>query len=72
MRTSSILINAVVILGMAMATTAFVVPNVHSSSSSSLVTMYGYVPSGLTAEQWKQIKEKEAAKKANLGKVGPR
>jgi hypothetical protein len=38
----------------------------------SLVTMYGYVPDGLTAEQWKKIKEKEAQQKANLGKLGPR
>jgi hypothetical protein len=42
------------------------------NQQQSLVTMYGYVPDGLTAEQWKQIKAKEAQKKANLGKVGPR
>jgi muconolactone delta-isomerase len=36
------------------------------------MTMYGYVPDGLTAEEWKKIKAKEAEKKANLGKVGPR
>ena len=33
---------------------------------------YGYVPDGLTAEQYKKIKEKETAKAANLGKLGPR
>jgi urocanate hydratase len=42
------------------------------NQQQSLVTMYGYVPDGLTAEQWKKIKAKEAEKKANLGKVGPR
>ena len=43
-----------------------------AQQQQSIVTMYGYVPDGLTAEQWKQIKAKEAEKKANLGKVGPR
>ena len=38
----------------------------------SLVTLHAYVPDGLTADQWKNIKAKEAEKKANLGKVGPR
>jgi Na+-translocating ferredoxin:NAD+ oxidoreductase RnfG subunit len=42
------------------------------NQQQSLVTMYGYVPDGLTAEQWKKIKAQEAEKKANLGKVGPR
>jgi hypothetical protein len=45
---------------------------VPQQQQQSLVTMYGYVPDGLTAEQWKKIKEKEAQQKANLGKLGPR
>ena len=42
------------------------------NQQQSLITMHGYVPDGLTAEQWKKLKAKEAEKKANLGKVGPR
>lgn len=49
-----------------------VAPTTTIMTQQSLVTMYGYVPDGLTAEQWKKIKAKEAEKKANLGKVGPR
>jgi hypothetical protein len=43
-----------------------------SSTRPSLTVTYGYVPDGLTAEQYKKIKAQEAAKAANLGKVGPR
>lgn len=43
-----------------------------TAARPSLTVIYGYVPDGLTAEQYKKIKEKEAAKAANLGKVGPR
>jgi hypothetical protein len=38
----------------------------------SLTRSYAYVPDGLTAEQYKKIKEKERQKTQNLGKVGPR
>merc|ERR1712232_971676 len=39
----------------------------------SLVTMFGYVPDGFTAESYKKFKENEAKKKkANLGKMGPK
>jgi hypothetical protein len=42
------------------------------SARSTLTVTYGYVPSGLSAEEWKKIKEKEAQKAKNLGKLGPR
>jgi len=32
----------------------------------------GYVPDGLSAEQWKKMQEAEKAKMKNLGRVGPR
>jgi len=38
----------------------------------SLTRSYGYVPDGLTAEQYIKIKAKEAEKTKNLGKLGPR
>ena len=36
--------------------------------------LYGYVPSGFTAESYKKFKEEEAKKaaKKNLGQLGPR
>lgn len=37
--------------------------------STARVTM-GYVPDGMTAEEYQQIKAKEAAKKKNLGAAG--
>lgn len=43
-----------------------------STTRQTLTVSYGYVPDGLTAEQYKKIKEKETAAAKNLGKVGPR
>ena len=43
-----------------------------SVERQSLTRSYAYVPDGLTAEQYKQIKEKERLKAQNLGKLGPR
>jgi len=37
---------------------------------SSALSM-GYVPDGLTPEQWQAIKQKEQAQRDDLGKVGP-
>ena len=41
------------------------------STRLSRTVFYGYVPAGLTAEQYKKIKDKDKAK-GNLGKMGPR
>lgn len=66
-------ISSLILLVSSLTADAFVASSTLSvSSQSSLVTLYGYIPDGLTAEQWKKIKEKEAQKKANLGKLGPR
>jgi hypothetical protein len=45
-----------------------------STSRSSNLVAYGYVPAGFTPEQYKKFKADEAKKKAksNLGGVGPR
>lgn len=44
-----------------------------SSSSSTTTTLYEYIPSGFTKQSWAEFKKKEAAaKKANLGRVGPK
>ena len=43
-----------------------------TSSVRPSTQLNGYVPDGLTAEQWKKIKAKEQEKKKNLGKLGPR
>ena len=43
-----------------------------SVERQSLTRSYGYVPDGLTAEQYKKIKEKERQQAKNLGKLGPR
>ena len=42
--------------------------------NSGVMPVYGYVPSGMTEGQWKQIQKKELdeRKKLNLGGVGPR
>ena len=45
-----------------------------SSSRQSSTDLYGYVPSGMSPEQWKKFQEKEAKKKQkkNLGALGPK
>lgn len=52
-------------------TDAFHSPQRPASLSTAL---YGYVPSGFTAESYKKFKEEEAKKaaKKNLGQLGPR
>jgi hypothetical protein len=52
---------------------AFTQQSLSTSRSSNLVA-YGYVPAGFTPEQYKKFKADEAKKKAksNLGGVGPR
>jgi hypothetical protein len=66
-------ISALILFVSSLIADAFMAPSPLSvSSQPSLVTLYGYVPDGLTADQWKKIKEKETQKKANLGKLGPR
>ena len=44
------------------------------SSVRESTSLYGYVPSGFTPEQYKKFKEAEAKKKAkkNLGRMGPK
>jgi muconolactone delta-isomerase len=71
----STIVVTMAIMSMDMMVHAFVVVSPTTTplqQHKSLVTLHAYVPDGLTAEQWKQIKAKEAEKKANLGKVGPR
>ena len=41
--------------------------NVRSNTALSME----YIPSGLSAAEWKRIKEEERKKKENLGKMGP-
>ena len=50
---------------------AFYSPHLSALLSTAL---YGYVPSGFTAESYKKFKEEEAKKaaKKNLGQLGPR
>eukprot|EP00980_Cylindrotheca_fusiformis_P014916 scaffold4070_cov104-Cylindrotheca_fusiformis.AAC.3 len=45
-----------------------------SSSLRTSTSLYGYVPSGFTPEQYKKFKEEEAKKKQqkNLGRMGPK
>jgi hypothetical protein len=52
-------------------TDAFFSPQYPTSVSTAL---FGYVPSGFTAESYKKFKEEEAKKtaKKNLGQLGPR
>jgi len=40
--------------------------------SANVGLRMGYVPDGLTPEQWKKIQDEEKAKQKNLGRVGPR
>lgn len=42
------------------------------ASRQGLTVSYAYVPSGLTADEYKKIKDKEKQKAQNLGKMGPR
>ena len=48
-------------------------PSVSSESRLASTRVYGYIPSGFTAETWKKQQEKEAAQKKakNLGRLGP-
>jgi hypothetical protein len=52
---------------------SFMAQSLSTTRSSQLVS-YGYVPSGFTPEQYKKLKEDDAKKaaKSNLGGVGPR
>lgn len=43
-----------------------------TSFSRPSTRLHGYVPDGLSAEQWKKIQAKEREKTKNLGKLGPR
>jgi hypothetical protein len=63
---------AVTLLATVAAVGAFTASTLPSSRSASLTVTYGYVPSGLSADEWKKIKEKETQKTKNLGKLGPR
>jgi len=48
-------------------------PALHTSCSLPNLRMaVGYVPDGLTLDQWKQIQAKEQAKQKNLGRIGPK
>jgi hypothetical protein len=42
------------------------------SAAASSSALFGYVPDGLTKEQWEKMKKKEQEAKKNLGRVGPR
>jgi hypothetical protein len=44
------------------------------AKARSETSLFGYIPSGFTAESYKKFKEEEAKKNAkkNLGKLGPR
>jgi hypothetical protein len=42
------------------------------SATASSTALFGYVPDGLTKEQWEKMKKKEQEAKKNLGRVGPR
>ena len=69
----SISISAAMVAAMAFqGTEAF--QNSPLSSSRESTSLYGYVPSGFTPEQYKKFKEAEAKKKAkkNLGRMGPK
>ena len=69
----SISITATALLATVFAVDAFTASTLtFTAVRPSLTVAYGYVPDGLTAEQYKKIKEKEAAKASNLGKLGPR
>jgi hypothetical protein len=64
--------SAAIALTLLVGASAFTQQSLSTSRSSNLVA-YGYVPAGFTPEQYKKFKADEAAKKAkNLGGVGPR
>lgn len=70
MKTFSVLTSSLLCV-LAQSFTTTTLPN----SRVSQVVSYGYVPSGLTPEQYKKLKEAEAkknAKKKNLGGLGPK
>jgi hypothetical protein len=76
-RSLALLFVAVAALPCAPSALAFVsTPTFTTSAStaaaSSSSALFGYIPDGLTKEQWEKIKKKETEAKKNLGKVGPR
>ena len=80
MKSSTLAVTAAV-LASSTTTTAFqatspllsITHHSSSSSSSTTTTLYEYIPSGFTKQSWAEFKKKEAAaKKANLGRVGPK
>lgn len=68
MRIEKIVLSVLALAGVVDAFSSSVLPKTRVSST----TVHGYVPSGLTKEQWEKIKKKEAEQKKNLGRVGPR
>jgi hypothetical protein len=65
--------SAAIALSLLVGASAFTQQSLSTSRSSDLVA-YGYIPSGFTPEQYNKFKAEEAKKKAkaNLGGVGPR
>ena len=55
-------------------TSSAFMPQTLSTTRTSDIVTYGYVPAGFTPESYKKFKDAEAAKKkkAGLGKLGPR
>ena len=64
--------SAAIALTLLVGASSFAQQSLSTSRSSNLVA-YGYVPSGFTPETYKKFKADEAKKKAkaNLGGVGP-
>jgi hypothetical protein len=66
-------INAAVLLASVLAIAeAFTSFPSWTTSRFSFTRAYGYVPDGLTKEQWEKIKAKEREPKKNLGRLGPK
>ena len=64
--------SAAIAMTLLVGASSFAQQSISTSRSSNLVA-YGYVPSGFTPETYKKFKADEAKKKAkaNLGGVGP-